>query len=92
MKLARGRRRESPETIIPLIDVVFFLLIFFMLIGRMDATAPFDVTPAIAQTGQDMPGGGGSQRTDCPEEGSQTEEFELVMHGSLQQGCLSCSF
>lgn len=58
MKLARTRRRESPETIIPLIDVVFFLLIFFMLIGRMDATAPFDVTPAIAMTGQDMPGGG----------------------------------
>jgi biopolymer transport protein ExbD len=47
-----------PETIIPLIDVVFFLLIFFMLIGRMDATAPFDVTPAISSTGQDMPGGG----------------------------------
>jgi len=58
MKLARPRRRETPETIIPLIDVVFFLLIFFMLIGRMDATAPFDVTPPIAQTGQDMPGGG----------------------------------
>jgi biopolymer transport protein ExbD len=58
MKLTRTRRRESPETIIPLIDVVFFLLIFFMLIGRMDATAPFDVTPAIAMTGQDMPGGG----------------------------------
>lgn len=58
MKLSRTRRRESPETIIPLIDVVFFLLIFFMLIGRMDATAPFDVTPAIASTGQDMPGGG----------------------------------
>ena len=29
-----------------------------MLIGRMDATAPFDVTPAVALTGQDMPGGG----------------------------------
>ena len=58
MKLTCSRRRESPETIIPLIDVVFFLLIFFMLIGRMDATAPFDVSPAIASTGQDMPGGG----------------------------------
>lgn len=58
MKLSRPHRREMPETIIPLIDVVFFLLIFFMLIGRMDATAPFDVTPAISSTGQDMPGGG----------------------------------
>lgn len=58
MKLARPAKRQSPETIIPLIDVVFFLLIFFMLIGRMDATAPFDVTPATALTGSDMPGGG----------------------------------
>lgn len=58
MKLSRPSAREDPETIIPLIDVVFFLLVFFMLIGRMDATAPFDVTPASAQTGSDMPGGG----------------------------------
>jgi biopolymer transport protein ExbD len=58
MKLTRIRRRETPETIIPLIDVVFFLLVFFMLIGRMDTTAPFEVTPAVAATGQDMPGGG----------------------------------
>lgn len=55
------KRRESPaqsETIIALIDVVFFLLVFFMLIGRMDATAPFDVTPPVALTGSDMPAGG----------------------------------
>lgn len=58
MKLARPTRRTSPETIIPLIDIVFFLLVFFMLIGRLDATAPFDVTPATAATGSDMPGGG----------------------------------
>ena len=58
MKLARAPQKPQPETIIPLIDVVFFLLVFFMLIGRMDATAPFDVTPATALTGGDMPGGG----------------------------------
>ncbi len=58
MKLVRMPRRTAPETIIPLIDVVFFLLVFFMLIGRMDATAPFDVVPAVAATGSDMPGGG----------------------------------
>lgn len=58
MKLSRPPTREHPETIIPLIDVVFFLLIFFMLIGRMDATAPFEVTPAVALTGSNMPGGG----------------------------------
>ena len=58
MKLARPPRPTPAETIIPLIDVVFFLLVFFMLIGRMDATAPFEVSPATAQTGTDMPGGG----------------------------------
>lgn len=58
MKLTRPPARQTPETIIALIDVVFFLLVFFMLIGRMDATAPFDVTPPTATTGTDMPAGG----------------------------------
>lgn len=58
MKLSRPPRRQTPETIIALIDVVFFLLVFFMLIGRMDATSPFEVLPATALTGSDMPAGG----------------------------------
>jgi biopolymer transport protein ExbD len=58
MKLARRAHRTPPETIIALIDVVLFLLIFFMLIGRLDATAPFEVTPPVATAGSDMPGGG----------------------------------
>lgn len=58
MKIARPAPRQRPETIIALIDVVFFLLVFFMLIGRMDATAPFDVSPPVSLTGADMPAGG----------------------------------
>lgn len=58
MKLKRNRRGPQSETIIALIDVVFFLLVFFMLVGRMDASAPFEVLPAAAQTGSDMPAGG----------------------------------
>ena len=58
MRLTRPPARQAPETIIALIDVVFFLLVFFMLIGRMDATAPFEVTPPTARTGSDMPAGG----------------------------------
>ena len=58
MKLTRPARNPHSETIIALIDVVFFLLVFFMLIDRMDATAPFDVRPATAATGRDMPAGG----------------------------------
>jgi biopolymer transport protein ExbD len=58
MRLSRRPSRTPPETIVALIDVVFFLLVFFMLIGRMDATAPFDVIPSTALTGADMPSGG----------------------------------
>lgn len=58
MKLRRPAQRQQPETIVALIDVVFFLLVFFMLIGRMDATAPFEVTPPTGLTGSDMPAGG----------------------------------
>lgn len=58
MNLNRPARTPHSETIIALIDVVFFLLVFFMLIGRMDATAPFEVRPATAVTGRDMPAGG----------------------------------
>jgi len=59
MNLRRSRsRRAQPETITALIDVVFFLLVFFMIVGRMDATAPFQVTPPHAQTAGAMPGGG----------------------------------
>ncbi len=58
MKLKRPVRNGDSETIVALIDVVFFLLVFFMLIGRMDATAPFEVSPPIATSGSDMPAGG----------------------------------
>ena len=58
MKLRRNRQRVVPETIVALIDVVFFLLVFFMLIGRMDASSPFEVAPPLALSGADMPAGG----------------------------------
>lgn len=58
MKLARPPRRQTPETIVALIDVIFFLLVFFMLVGRMDATAPFEVLPPVAGVGAPMPKGG----------------------------------
>lgn len=82
MKLARRPRRLPPETIIPLIDVVFFLLIFFMLIGRMDATAPFSVVPSFSTTGTEMPGGGatisiGEQGT-LALNGAETEQQMLL--------------
>lgn len=39
------RKIDSDERILPLINVVFLLLIFFMLAGRLTESAPFQVTP-----------------------------------------------
>ncbi len=58
MRLSRPKSGSIGEPITALIDVVFFLLVFFMLIGRMDATSPFEVAPPEARTGQDLPAGG----------------------------------
>lgn len=40
-----ARKIDSEERILPLINVVFLLLIFFMLAGRLTESAPFQVTP-----------------------------------------------
>jgi len=45
MRFARSRRRNEDERILPLINVVFLLLIFFMLAGRFSASDPFEVEP-----------------------------------------------
>ena len=58
MKLKRRTPPPPQETIVSLIDVIFFLLVFFMLIGRMDATAPFEVSPPISAAGESLPKGG----------------------------------
>lgn len=58
MRFKRHDDRPAQEPILALIDVVFFLLVFFMLVARLDASAPFDVIPPRAATGQDLPGGG----------------------------------
>lgn len=45
MRMQRPRRRPGPEATVPLINVVFLLLIFFMLAGEITRTAPFEITP-----------------------------------------------
>lgn len=55
-------RRPAPgrahDPILPLVDVAFFLLVFALLAGRMDATAPFAVTPPASALGTPLPQGG----------------------------------
>ena len=58
MKLRRPHRMMERESVVALIDVTFFLLVFFMMVGRLDATAPFAVLPPRGLTGTNLPGGG----------------------------------
>lgn len=48
MRFQPPRRRNDDERILPLINVVFLLLIFFMLAGRFSATDPFQVAPPLS--------------------------------------------
>ena len=46
------RPRDEDQRILPLINVVFLLLIFFMLAGRLAASDPFTISPpeSVSQT------------------------------------------
>ncbi len=54
----RKRRWAPAETTTPLINVAFLLMAFFMLTGRMDATAPFVMIPPQSELGAPLPQGG----------------------------------
>ena len=58
MRLRRPNPRRPTDTIVSLVDVVFFLLVFALLTGRMDATAAFSVAPPVSVTGAELPGHG----------------------------------
>ncbi|MBU2090993.1 MAG: biopolymer transporter ExbD [Alphaproteobacteria bacterium] len=48
-----GRRRggeEGDDGMIPLINIVFLLLIFFMLAGKLTQADPFQITPPLSQS------------------------------------------
>lgn len=58
------RRPDSEERVLPLINVVFLLLIFFMLAGRLSEAELFEVTP---------PESAGAGEAAAPEEAEGTE-------------------
>lgn len=45
MQFAPLRRRQSRENIVPMINVVFLLLIFFLMTARIAPPDPFEITP-----------------------------------------------
>lgn len=53
----RAERRPSPATpVLPLINIAFLLLVFFLLAGRLADPAPFPVTLPTAMTAADRQG------------------------------------
>jgi len=43
-------QRPSEENVLPLINIVFLLLIFFMIAGALSATAPFELEPPRSES------------------------------------------
>ncbi len=50
MRFATPSRRRPTESIVPMINVVFLLLIFFMMTARIAPPRPFDLTPPQAES------------------------------------------
>jgi len=49
------RQRTSEENVLPLINIVFLLLIFFMIAGALSSAAPFELRPPRAGEAPDVP-------------------------------------
>ncbi|WP_108258597.1 ExbD/TolR family protein [Mangrovicoccus ximenensis] len=50
MRLASPPKRQPSESIIPMINVVFLLLIFFLMTAQIAPPAPFEVEPPEARS------------------------------------------
>ena len=48
MQFARPKRRQPREAIVPMINVVFLLLIFFLMTATIAPPDPLDVSPPLA--------------------------------------------
>jgi biopolymer transport protein ExbD len=44
--------RRLDLTVLPMVNIVFLLLIFFMLVGRIGPTGKLDVSPPVSPAGQ----------------------------------------
>jgi len=56
MKFAQPRRRQPAESVVPMINVVFLLLIFFMMSATIIQAPPFDLTLPESRTEGDVAG------------------------------------
>ncbi len=51
MQFSAPRRRTRSENIVPMINVVFLLLIFFLMTARIAPPDPIEITPPAADAG-----------------------------------------
>ena len=51
--LTKQKKRERSPNLVPLINIVFLLLIFFMLTGTLKRSDIFDISPPESLTGAD---------------------------------------
>lgn len=49
MRFARPPRRPRPEAVVPMINVVFLLLIFFLMTSELAPAPPLEVEPPLAE-------------------------------------------
>jgi len=54
MHFPAPRPDQTEERILPLINVVFLLLIFFMLAGSLSVSEPFEVKPPVARSAGEL--------------------------------------
>lgn len=50
MRLSEEKPKQEYENLLPLVNVVFLLLIFFMVTGAFTSPEPFSIQPVIAET------------------------------------------
>ncbi|MFV2052194.1 ExbD/TolR family protein [Aliiroseovarius sp. YM-037] len=58
MNFGISRRKPPAESIVPMINVVFLLLIFFLMTAQIAAPDPFEVSPPAAEVGDVADGDG----------------------------------
>jgi biopolymer transport protein ExbD len=57
MKIAPPAEESRSElSVVPLVNVVFLLLVFFMLVGRLSSPEPLDIQPPRSVSGKDESG------------------------------------
>lgn len=50
LRQSGSRKPSDDERVLPLINVVFLLLIFFMVAGQLSASAPFNIDPPASNS------------------------------------------